>query len=79
MGSGSNDPEKYSPEASRETLDHSAMYIFAVALEDGFWHHETSYSKERKQKYPKLLNYGEKLKHLRIQSLTEDIMMKQIL
>ena len=33
MGSGSNDPEKYSPEASRETLDHSAMYIFAVALE----------------------------------------------
>ena len=49
MGSGSNDPEKYSPEASRETLDHSAMYIFAVALEDGFWHHETSYSKERKQ------------------------------
>jgi len=50
MGSGSNDPEKYSPEASRETLDHSAMYIFAVALEDGFWHHETSYSKERKQK-----------------------------
>ena len=49
MGSGSNDPEKYSPEASRETLDHSAMYIFAVALEDGFWHHETSYSNERKQ------------------------------
>tara|TARA_B110000305_G_C19343582_1_gene590457 strand:- start:672 stop:1283 length:612 start_codon:yes stop_codon:yes gene_type:complete len=48
MGSGSNDPEKYSPEASRETLDHSAMYIFAVALEDGFWHHETSYSNERK-------------------------------
>ena len=48
MGSGSNDPEKYSPEASRETLDHSAMYIFAVALEDGCWHHETSYSNERK-------------------------------
>jgi 2-methylcitrate dehydratase len=50
MGSGSNDPEKYDPKASRETLDHSAMYIFAVALEDGFWHHETSYSDERKSR-----------------------------
>ncbi len=48
MGSGSNDKEKYSPEATRETLDHSAMYIFAVALEDGEWHHEKSYSNERK-------------------------------
>ena len=28
MGSGSDDNEKYSPKASRETLDHSAMYIF---------------------------------------------------
>ena len=27
------------PNASRETLDHSIMYIFAVALEDGDWHH----------------------------------------
>ena len=60
MGSGSNDPEKYSPEASRETLDHSAMYIFAVALEDGFWHHETSYSKERKQN-PETVNLWKKV------------------
>lgn len=50
MGSGSNDKEKYSPKASRETLDHSAMYIFAVALEDGKWHHEKSYSEERKSR-----------------------------
>ena len=50
MGSGSNDNEKYSPKASRETLDHSAMYIFAVALEDGAWPHEKSYSKKRKNK-----------------------------
>jgi len=50
MGSGSNDKEKYSPKASRETLDHSAMYIFAVALEDGTWHHEKSYSNERKNR-----------------------------
>ncbi len=47
IGSGSDDPQKYDPDASRETLDHSIMYIFAVALEDGEWHHETSYSDER--------------------------------
>lgn len=50
MGSGSNDKEKYSPKATRETLDHSAMYIFAVALEDGSWHHEKSYCEERKNR-----------------------------
>ena len=35
------------PSASRETLDHSIMYIFAVALEDGDWHHIKSYTKTR--------------------------------
>ena len=35
------------PKASRETLDHSIMYIFAVALEDGNWHHVKSYTSER--------------------------------
>jgi len=35
------------PQASRETLDHSVMYIFAVALEDGQWHHVRSYTPER--------------------------------
>ena len=35
------------PNASRETLDHSIMYIFAVALEDGKWHHIDSYTPER--------------------------------
>ena len=35
------------PKASRETLDHSIMYIFAVALEDGKWHHVKSYTPER--------------------------------
>jgi 2-methylcitrate dehydratase len=38
------------PNASRETLDHSIMYIFAVALEDGKWHHEDSYKPERAKK-----------------------------
>jgi 2-methylcitrate dehydratase len=47
IGSGSNDPQKYDPTASRETLDHSIPYIFTVALQDGDWHHERSYAPER--------------------------------
>jgi 2-methylcitrate dehydratase len=47
IGTGSNDPQKMDPQASRETLDHSIMYIFAVALEDGRWHHVHSYAPER--------------------------------
>jgi 2-methylcitrate dehydratase len=47
IGTGSNDPQKFDPDASRETLDHSVMYIFAVALQDGTWHHEHSYAPER--------------------------------
>ena len=47
IGTGSNDPQKFDPEASRETLDHSIMYILAVALEDRRWHHEASYARER--------------------------------
>ena len=47
IGTGANDPQKMDPNASRETLDHSIMYIFAVALEDGDWHHEKSYYKSR--------------------------------
>jgi 2-methylcitrate dehydratase len=47
IGSGSGDPQKYDPGASRETLDHSLMYILTVALEDGCWHHMKSYTKER--------------------------------
>jgi 2-methylcitrate dehydratase len=47
IGTGANDPQKMDPTASRETLDHSIMYIFAVALQDGGWHHERSYAPER--------------------------------
>ncbi|MDQ1569534.1 MAG: 2-methylcitrate dehydratase, partial [Actinomycetota bacterium] len=47
IGSGANDPQKYDPKASRETLDHSIPYIFAVALQDGEWHHERSYAPDR--------------------------------
>jgi 2-methylcitrate dehydratase len=47
IGTGANDPQKFDPKASRETLDHSIMYIFAVALQDGCWHHIESYTPER--------------------------------
>lgn len=47
IGTGAGDPQKMDPKASRETLDHSIMYIFAVALEDGGWHHVHSYTPER--------------------------------
>lgn len=47
IGSGAGDPQKYDPTASRETLDHSVPYIFAVALQDGTWHHVDSYTPER--------------------------------
>jgi len=47
IGSGANDPQKYDPAASRETLDHSIPYIFTVALQDGTWDHAASYAPER--------------------------------
>ncbi len=47
IGTGANDPQKMDPKASRETLDHSIMYIFAVALQDGRWHHVDSYASAR--------------------------------
>jgi len=50
IGTGSGDPQKMDPHASRETLDHSIMYILAVALQDGTWHHIDSYTPERAQR-----------------------------
>ena len=47
IGTGANDPQKMDPAASRETLDHSIMFIVAVALQDGEWHHVRSYLPER--------------------------------
>jgi 2-methylcitrate dehydratase len=47
IGTGAGDPQKMDPKASRETLDHSIMYIFAVALQDGEWHHGRSYTPDR--------------------------------
>lgn len=50
IGTGAADPQKQDPKASRETLDHSIMYIFAVALEDGCFHHVDSYTTQRSSK-----------------------------
>ncbi|HVJ65956.1 MAG TPA: MmgE/PrpD family protein [Bdellovibrionota bacterium] len=50
IGTGAGDPQKMDPKASRETLDHSIMYILAVALQDGSWHHVDSYTPERAQR-----------------------------
>ena len=47
IGTGANDPQKMDPKASRETLDHSIMFILAVALQDGAWHHVDSYAPKR--------------------------------
>ena len=47
-------------------LDHSIMYIFAVALEDGSWHHIDSYTPERANKkstidlWKKIVTYEDK-------------------
>ena len=66
IGLGAKDPQKMNPDASRETLDHSIMYIFAVALEDGNWHHINSYTPERANKkstidlWKKVVTYEDK-------------------
>lgn len=60
IGTGSKDPEKYSPDASRETLDHSLMYILAVALEDGTWDYIKSYTPERSHR-PDTIRLWEKI------------------
>ena len=46
IGTGANDLQKSDPNASRETLDHSIMFMFAAALHTGFWHHVRSYAPE---------------------------------
>lgn len=63
IGSGANDPQKSDPEASRETLDHSILYILAVALQDGVWHHESSYAPERARR-PDTVRLWQKIRTL---------------
>ena len=61
IGTGSGDLEKQDPKASRETLDHSITYIFAVALEDGKWDHIDSYTPERASR-PQTIKLWHKIK-----------------
>jgi 2-methylcitrate dehydratase len=61
IGTGSGDPQKFDPASTRETLDHSIMYIFAVALQDGRWHHIDSYTPERANR-PGTVNLWRKIK-----------------
>ena len=75
IGTGANDPQKIDPNASRETLDHSIMYIFAVALEDGDWHHIKSYTKKDQiEKAPS--NYGIQLELMRTKNGQKNIMIQ---
>ena len=60
IGTGANDPQKSDPSASRETLDHSLMFIFAAALHTGFWHHVRSYAPEVVQ-HPEVVTLWEKI------------------
>jgi 2-methylcitrate dehydratase len=60
IGTGANDPQKSDPNASRETLDHSIMFIFAVALHTGFWHHVKSYAPEV-AKHPEVVALWKKI------------------
>ena len=70
IGTGSRDPEKLDPKASRETLDHSITYIFAVALEDGKWHHIHSYTSERASR-PSTVRLWHKIKTCEDKKWTE--------
>jgi len=70
IGNGANDPQKYDPDATRETLDHSIMYIFAVALQDGTWHHEDSYSEQRRHR-PDTVDLWQKIRTVEDETWTE--------
>ena len=61
IGSGSGDPQKFDPQATKETLDHSLPYIFAVALEDGAFSSEASYRRERAGR-PQTVKLWQKIK-----------------
>ena len=63
IGTGANDPQKMDPKASRETLDHSIMYIFAVALEDGAWHHVACTLTEPEHAQPHTLMLSRYIEH----------------
>jgi 2-methylcitrate dehydratase len=70
IGTGSADPQKMDPDASRETLDHSAMYILAVAWQDGAWDHVASYSSERAHR-PSTVSLWQKIRTEEVSEWTQ--------
>jgi 2-methylcitrate dehydratase len=60
IGTGAGDPQKSDPNASRETLDHSIMFIFASAMHAGSWHHVKSYAPEI-AKHPEVVALWKKI------------------
>ena len=58
------------PDASRETLDHSAMYILAVAWIDGAWPHVRSYARETAHR-PSTVNLWHKIRSEEISEWTQ--------
>ncbi len=70
IGTGAADPQKMDPYATRETLDHSIMYILAVALLDGEWHHVKSYAPEKAQ-HPDTIALWQKIETIEKPEWTE--------
>jgi 2-methylcitrate dehydratase len=68
IGTGSGDTQKFEPDASRNALSHSVMYLFAVALQDGVWHHERSYASERAHR-PDTIELWQKISTAEVQSI----------
>src|SRR5699024_9047075 len=60
IGSGANDPQKYDPHATRETLDHAIPYIVAVAPQAGDPHHQRSDTPQRPQRAGAVANDPQK-------------------
>ncbi len=58
------------PDASRETLDHSVMYILAVAWQDGGWHHVHSYTSDRAHQ-PETIELWHKIRTEEVAEWTE--------
>ena len=67
--------KRWIPNASRETLDHSIMYIFAVALEDGRLASCKVILQKLELKEKALLRFGDQLKLMKIKNGLKNIMI----
>ncbi|MCF6385663.1 MmgE/PrpD family protein [Mycobacterium sp. MBM] len=62
------DPLEFEHDLSRNALSHSVMYLFAVALQDGVWHHERSYAPERAHR-PDTIELWQKISTAKVPSI----------